>query len=315
MQGKPFLSGDKIDKRDFAFATSDRVDEAFEISRTVKSKKYSYIRNFLPHLPLIQPNYYTDQSEIMKELRRLKAETVMTPAQQSMWLPHRAPEELYDLEKDPDEINNLASDPQFKSILNTMRSELKNWMVKTKDTGMIPEGYLLEQCTDLTAYEVSLSESFFPVERIISANDILLENSMNTEKLVELLSDEEMLIRYWAIVSLQSDKNPSDIVVLALNNALSDSSIYVQLAASEALCALNHCNTNAQQLILGGLQSDEKIIALMASRIFELNKDKALDIKEEVKLMNDKFCTESAGNWQGYDLYSCWALTEALKDK
>jgi len=76
MQGNPFL-GNNIKKREYVFATSDRVDEAFEISRAVKGKKFSYVRNFLPHLPLIQPNFYTDQSEIMQELLRLKEVTDM----------------------------------------------------------------------------------------------------------------------------------------------------------------------------------------------------------------------------------------------
>ena len=101
MQGEPFLGSQEDKPRKYAFASSDRVDEAFELSRTVKTEKYSYIRNFLPHLPLIQPNFYTDQSEIMQELYRLKKTADMTEAQQSMWLPKRLPEELYDLEADP----------------------------------------------------------------------------------------------------------------------------------------------------------------------------------------------------------------------
>ena len=95
MEGIPFLGKGKK-TQEYAFGHADRVDEAYEIARTVRGKKYRYIRNYLPHLPLIQDNFYTDQSEIMKELRKIKAAGNFTPAQKSMWLSRRDAEELYE---------------------------------------------------------------------------------------------------------------------------------------------------------------------------------------------------------------------------
>jgi arylsulfatase A-like enzyme len=312
MQGYPFM-GDNVEKRNYAFATSDRVDEAFEISRTVKSKKYSYIRNFLPHLPLIQPNYYTDQSEIMKELLRLKEITEMTPEQQSMWLPRRFPEELYDLDRDPFETKNLAADPEYHEVLIEMRNELSAWLIKTHDTGLIPEGYLLEHCNQKTAYEQSQSDQFYPKENVINTCDLLLENNIDISQLINDLNDNRMLIRYWAATALQYVCNPTEITIDALARKLDDPSIYVKLAAAETLCALDHCSTEAQQSILSGLKGDDMMIVLMAARIFELNKERAMEIIPEVEKMHKKICAESEGKWKGYDLYACWALNEAFK--
>jgi arylsulfatase A-like enzyme len=312
MQGKPFLGND-VSKREYTFATSDRVDEAFEISRTVKSKKYSYIRNFLPHLPLIQPNFYTDQSEIMQELLQLKEFSEMTPAQKSMWLPRRLPEELYDLDNDPFETKNLAKDQGYHDILVKMRYELKKWLRETHDTGLIPEGYLLDNCDETTAYEVSRSDQFYPIEKALDTNDLLLEENIDINQLISKLNEDETLIRFWAAVSLQYIIDPSDDVIEALNTALADPSIYVQLAASESLCALDHCNSEAQKTILSGLRSEDRMISLMAARIFELNKEKAGDIIPEVKKSHARLCAESEGKLQGYDLYACWALNEAFK--
>ena len=312
MQGHAFL-GDNVEKRDFVFATSDRVDEAFEISRTVKSKKFSYIRNFLPYLPLIQPNFYTDQSEIMQELLRLKPITVMTPAQKSMWLPRRLPEELYDLENDPFETNNLAGEPAYQDVLVRMRLELEKWLLETHDTGLIPEGYLLENCGRQTAYELARSEDFYPVERVLETNDMLLSPDTDPKLLIEKLNDEEILVRYWAAVCLRYLNNPADEMIEALQGAIQDPSVYVRLAAAETLCTLDHCNSETMDVILSGLKSDEKIISLMAARIFELNKDKAVKIIPEVRKIQESICAEAAGKWQGYDLYACWALNEAFK--
>jgi len=312
MQGKPFL-GKNTGKNEFVFATSDRVDEAFEISRAVKSKRYSYIRNFLPHLPLIQPNFYTDQSEIMQELLRLKGTAVMTPAQQSMWLPRRPPEELYDLEQDPYETSNLAGDPNYKDVLATMRNELNTWLKQTHDTGLIPEGYLLENCDTETAYSISTNKEFFPIENILETNNLLLEDPISNNLLIKQLKDNKMLVRYWAAITMQYIEQPDQGLIDALNEAVQDESPYVQLAASESLCALGTCTTQAQKAILSGLESADLMIVLMAARIFELHKNKALEIHEEVRAIHKRLCAESEGKWKGYDLYACWALNETFK--
>ena len=51
----------------------------------------------------------------------------------------RAAEELYDLENDPHEINNLAEDPAFAEHLERHRTLLANWIAKTGDRGQRPE--------------------------------------------------------------------------------------------------------------------------------------------------------------------------------
>ena len=51
----------------------------------------------------------------------------------------RVPEELYDLEKDPHEINNLAGDPNFKKDLEQHRKLLSDWIERTGDKGQATE--------------------------------------------------------------------------------------------------------------------------------------------------------------------------------
>ena len=51
----------------------------------------------------------------------------------------RPPEELYDVTKDPHEINNLADDPAYKAKLVEMRGRLDTWMKETNDLGRTPE--------------------------------------------------------------------------------------------------------------------------------------------------------------------------------
>lgn len=46
---------------------------------------------------------------------------------------HRPEFELYNLKDDPDEIINLATNPQYTDVLEEMKKELKEWQLKTKD--------------------------------------------------------------------------------------------------------------------------------------------------------------------------------------
>src|SRR5262249_16671123 len=54
---------------------------------------------------------------------------------------HRPREELYDLEKDPGELRNLADDPKHAAILNDLRTRLKAWQEKTKDPWVVKYKY------------------------------------------------------------------------------------------------------------------------------------------------------------------------------
>ena len=50
---------------------------------------------------------------------------------------HRPHEELYDLEKDPNELKNVASDPQYAAVLKELRGRLRQWQEQTNDPWMV----------------------------------------------------------------------------------------------------------------------------------------------------------------------------------
>ena len=50
-------------------------------------------------------------------------------------LQFRPPEELYDLEADPYEMNNLADDPAQAEVLETLRGKVRAWMLQQGDDG------------------------------------------------------------------------------------------------------------------------------------------------------------------------------------
>ena len=63
----------------------------------------------------------------------------MSPAQQHFMKQTRPAEELYDVEADPYEINNLAADPNYDTLRSELAAQLDTWMAETGDRGNIPE--------------------------------------------------------------------------------------------------------------------------------------------------------------------------------
>lgn len=145
MQGKAQFGNYEVsDKPKYTFHTSDRFDGLYDRLRAVRSERYKYIKSFDTSLPHAIPVAYREQMPMMRELRRLHA-TEELNNEQSLWLNTPKPEEeLYDLQNDPYELNNLAEKPELQDTLALFRQILKNWIAETHDLGEYPEKELIE---------------------------------------------------------------------------------------------------------------------------------------------------------------------------
>ena len=56
-----------------------------------------------------------------------------------LFSPTRPREELYDLSADPQELVNLAGDPEYATALAELRGQLAAWEAQTGDLGRTPE--------------------------------------------------------------------------------------------------------------------------------------------------------------------------------
>ena len=139
LQGHPFL-GPRRKQRKYVFAARDRCDETVDRIRCVRSQRYKYIRNFMPERPYTQINRYKEDGyPVLRLMRRLHETGQLTPEQARFMAATRPPEELYDLQEDPHELNNLAGNPDCKKILKEHRKKLEEWIKATGDQGGIPE--------------------------------------------------------------------------------------------------------------------------------------------------------------------------------
>ena len=310
MQGKAFL-GPARETQPYVFGHADRVDEAYEISRTVRGKRYRYIRNYLPDLPLLQRNFYTDQSEIMKELRRLKEVADLTPAQAAMWQPARPPEELYDVQNDPFELRNLAGLPEYGEVLTEMRNAQKQWASATYDSGLLHESDMMRIAGGGTVYEAVRDPERFPVGRLLELTDAMMAEELPKETVLAWLDDEQLAVRFWAARLAGIRKAADPEIREALVRRLADPVASVRLSAAKALCELGRCG-EAPAVILAGLKSDDPRSRLLAARTFEELFDRMGPIATEARAMKDDNCPQEDWN-EYYKLYTCWALEEAFK--
>jgi arylsulfatase A-like enzyme len=138
MQGKIFL-GDRTEAAPkYVFGHRDRCDMTVFRLRSVRDDRYRYIHNFTPWVPFLARNEYkAQQYPVWTLLPKLYAEGKLTPAQAFMCQPTMPEEELYDLQTDPYEINNLAksTNASHQAALKNLRSVLDKWIVDTNDQG------------------------------------------------------------------------------------------------------------------------------------------------------------------------------------
>ncbi len=132
-----------IPERDYIIAARDRCDAVVDYIRCVRTKKYKYIRNYYPERPYTQFGHYkVFNYPVLTLLQVLKQKNQLTHAQKPFMAEKRPAEELYDLEKDPYELNNLAGDPELEKVLNSMRKQLDQWIHDTGDKGSLdPDNY------------------------------------------------------------------------------------------------------------------------------------------------------------------------------
>lgn len=137
MQSRIFL-GDRIDPpRTYAFSARDRIDETVVRLRSVRDKRYHYVRNFTPGAGFTTLNRYKEKCFLVKPLmRQLLAEGRLTGPAAQLMQPF-PDEQLYDTQQDPYEIQNLADSNQreHQDALLRLRAALDTWMAETGDLG------------------------------------------------------------------------------------------------------------------------------------------------------------------------------------
>lgn len=147
MDGKPFLgngvSREMLAERNTVFGYADRFDEKYDFVRSYRKGKYKYIRNYQPFNFDGLHNFYRYRMLLYQEWRELYQQGQLNEVQ-SQFFEQRPAEQLFDLEKDPHEVHNLADGPGYQNVLEELKKDYQQHLTSMLDLSFFPEPYFLE---------------------------------------------------------------------------------------------------------------------------------------------------------------------------
>lgn len=284
MRGKAFLGPLRQSPRRRAYGHRDRVDEIMDLSRSVRTKRFLFIRNYMPHLGWNQQSAWIDQGAVRQDFYRLAESGKANDAQAQYLRPNRPREELYDCVSDPLNLKNLVQDPSHQAIVADLRAQLKAELIATRDLGFIPEIELWRRTKGTTPYQWSL-RSDWDIASVIEAAELV--GTKEIAEICQRLMDPDAAIRYWGAVACRAAEPPlTRRSVELLKRSLADDSPAVQIAAAEALA--HHGETApAFEKLLALLDDQDETVILHAARAIELLGDPAN--REAMQRLADRF--------------------------
>jgi uncharacterized sulfatase len=245
LHGHAFLGKYATAPQPYIYGFRGRMDERYDMVRTVTDGRYVYIRNYLPHLIYGQHVAYMFETPTTRVWKKLHDEGKLTAAQDHFWKP-KPPEELYDLQRDPDEVNNLAASPEHQETLKTLRQAQQDLATRICDVGFLPEGELFSRDPGVSPFDMGRDSKKYPFERIFAMAE--LASLLKLEALPDLkkaLADDDSAVRYWAALGiLMRGAKGFEATAADLRKALDDRSPYVRIVAAQALGQ----NTNDEDL-------------------------------------------------------------------
>ncbi len=283
MQGEVFLGEETEEPADYVYGFRDRVDEVFDCARSVRSKDYLYIRNYLPHLSWNQPSVFSDLAEIRREITRYARENAdtLTVAQLGYAGPRKAFEEFYDVSTDPDNINNLTLGeltPEQQAALAAHRAELKRKRMEILDVGILPESimtdYIEEEGAPIRDIAVGKTNHRPDLETIWAAADLV--GFGTREELLELTGSGDDAVRFWGVIGLRYAFPEDENLLEELYDLMDDISPAVRIEMAHWMAdASETYRADALKVLLAELDNPHWWTALRACRSIELLGEKA----------------------------------------
>ncbi|MEE2966943.1 MAG: sulfatase-like hydrolase/transferase [Verrucomicrobiota bacterium] len=271
LQGRAFI-GEKLSApRRFVFGARDRMDERYDIIRSIFDGRYRYIRNFEPLKPYYQYMNTPEKGATMREIRRAEKEGTLTQTGKIFSTDKKPVEELYDFKSDPHEIRNLASDPDHSIILKKMRSNLAQWQSEIGDIGLIPEAEIeIREKKAGSRFEImngGLSDKN-QVQRLVSIATKASQGNSALGELISAITDNDPVIRYWALTGIGNIGVAEDEVLELSKKAMKDESPNVRIAAARAVARLGDTDS-ALEVLRKELRSDHQWGRLAAAIVID----------------------------------------------
>lgn len=284
MQGHAFMGRHEAAPQSFLHGFRGRMDERYDCVRSVRDQRYVYIRNYMPHEIYGQHIAYMFETPTAQVWKRLFDEGRLNAAQSRFWQ-EKPPEELYDLQADPDEVNNLASSAAHRSTLERLRAEQERHALRIRDVGLLPEDEIHSRSKGSTPYEMGQDPKRYPVERVLAmAGTASARDSSKRAQLVHGLRDSDSGVRYWAALGLLMQQRADELLPV-----MNDPAASVRIVAAEAVGRFGDASQLPRVLdtLIGLAAADVHgaYVSMQALNAIEALGEKAASLKPKLKTL------------------------------
>ena len=227
------VSAADLANRDEVFGHADRFDEKFDMVRTYRKGKWKYIRNYQSYYADGLQNNYRYRQLAYDNWRNLYRAERLNPVQRQFF-ERRSVEQLFNLEKDPHEVTNLAADPAQSKRLAEMRGLLKNKIKSINDLSFYPENRMVTTAlNDGVAFGREHSKQ---ISRLSDLADTALRPFSEVKQaLASSLQSKGALRRYWALKVCSNFGEKAKSLAIAAMPLLNDKNLMVRVRAAEFL--------------------------------------------------------------------------------
>jgi uncharacterized sulfatase len=289
-QGFAFLGAQAAPEQAYVYGFRGRMDERYDMVRSVRDKRYVYIRNYMPHRIYGQFIAYMFETPTTRKWQQLYQAGQLNEAQKKFWETKPA-EELYDLQADRDEVKNLAGSAEHRQILQRMRKAQIELAVRIRDVGYLPETEFHARSKGDAPYTMGHDEKRYNAQRVIAAASLATrEPQPKPQELAHGLTDPDSGVRYWSTVGMMIiGASAVGTHGAALEKLLGDPADCVKVAAGEALARFGNAGQSKRGLeTLVELADQNKhgfFTALLALNALDGAGDKIAPYREKIKVL------------------------------
>lgn len=235
MQGRAFMGLHAAPPPSYQFNIRANSHSWYDPARTVSDGRYVYIRNYTPYKPFAMWHGFQSQMPAQRAWDTAYLKDRLSPEFRSFH-DSKPAEMLFDIESDPGQMTDLASDPQYADKVLEFRDALSAWHRETRDKGLVPLQMRDREAPDRSLYD-RMESPDFPLEPMYQAAKIAsLAAPEDLDALMQLTNSEHPEIRYWGVVGMATlARRGYPVPVKRLNTLLDDSFIDIACAAAEAL--------------------------------------------------------------------------------
>ncbi len=233
LQGKVFLGPDS-EERQYHVSFRGRMDERCDNVRAIRDRQFLYIRNYMPYAPWGQHLTYLWKMKATQAWEQYYRDG-KTNAVTGRFFGTKPMEELYDTSIDPDNVNNLADNPEYSQQLSRLSKALDQWQLQIYDSGLLPESEVVKRSEESgkTIYDMVRDPELYDVRAYQRASGLALkQDPAYLPEFYRNLKDSDAGIRYWAVVGCFLLQANGAVDLEPIRDCLDDSSDHVRTMAA-----------------------------------------------------------------------------------